>query len=364
MKIKKIFQSIFKNIAIIIFKLIYGKVKENNDYKSNLKYFKEEINFEGCKSTYNLFKINNARLYTDRIQDTAIIKDNIIVEEASFQLRNNFNSTVNKNIVIKKGTPRFLKKLNGSVLSLLTGGGGNDNFFHWFFDVLPRLGIYEKNLNSKNINYLLCPNLNSWQIKSLQLLGFTKEQLLSSVKYRHIFSNTIYTTSHPWNFNSDIANDIENIPEWISVWLKKKFLNKKSEKIFPKKIYIDRSDSISNLKKFRSIINEKEIIEYLKKKNFELIQLSKLNLEDEIKIFNDAEIVVGLQGAGFTNLIWSNNKTKIIELRSKHTNKLYQNLAKQNKINFNFIESEPIGSAIAKHYGAININLEELKKLI
>ena len=154
MKIKKIFQSIFKNIAIIIFKLIYGKVKENNDYKSNLKYFKEEINFEGCKSTYNLFKINNARLYTDRIQDTAIIKDNIIVEEASFQLRNNFNSTVNKNIVIKKGTPRFLKKLNGNVLSLLAGGGGNSNYFHWFFDVLPRLGIFEKNLNLKNLDYL------------------------------------------------------------------------------------------------------------------------------------------------------------------------------------------------------------------
>ena len=87
-------------------------------------------------------------------------------------------------------------------------------------------------------------------------------------------------------------------------------------------------------------------------------------MEDEIKIFNSAEIVVGLQGAGFTNLIWSNNKTKIIELRSKYTNKLYQNLAKQNQINFNFIESEPVGTSIAKHFGAININLEELKKLI
>jgi len=364
MKIKKTFQSIFKAIAIFIFKLIYGKVKENNKLNSNLKYFKEEINFEGCENIYNLFKINNARLYTDRIQDTAIIKNNIIIKEASVQLRNNFNSTVNKNIVIKKGTPRFLKKLNGNVLSLLTGGGGNNNYFHWFFDVLPRLGIFEKNLNLKKLDYLLCPNLNSWQIKSLELLGFKKEQLLSSVKYRHIFSDAIYTTSHPWNFNPDIINDIENIPNWISVWLKKKFLDKKSEKIFPKRIYIDRSDSNSNVKEHRSIINEKEIIEYLKKEKFELIQLSKLDLEDEIKIFNSAEIVVGLQGAGFTNLIWSNNKTKIIELRSKYTNKLYQNLAKQNEINFNFIESEPVGTSIAKHYGAININLEELKKLI
>ena len=44
MKIKKIFQSIFKAIAIFIFKLIYGKVKENNELNSNLKYLKEEIN--------------------------------------------------------------------------------------------------------------------------------------------------------------------------------------------------------------------------------------------------------------------------------------------------------------------------------
>ena len=51
-------------------------------------------------------------------------------------------------------------------------------------------------------------------------------------------------------------------------------------------------------------------------------------------------------------------------MRSKYTNKLYQNLAKQNEINFNFIESEPVGTSIAKHYGAINVDLEELKKLI
>ena len=364
MKIKKILQNIFKNIGIIVFKLIYGKVKVGHKSESNPKYLKKEISFDGCKDSYNLFTINNARLYTDRIQDTAIIKNNIIIDGASFQLRNNFNSTIDKNIVIRKGTPRFKKKLNGSILSLLTGGGGNNNFFHWFFDVLPRVGIYEEYLNLKNLNYLLCPNLNSWQLKSLELLGFNKDQLLSSVKYRHISSDIIYTTSHPWNFNSNIVNDIENIPEWISIWLKNKFLNKKSKKIFPKRIYIDRSDSNSNLKEFRSIINEKEIIEYLKKKNFELIQLSKLNLEDEIKIFNDAEIVVGLQGAGFTNLIWANSKTKIIELRSKYTNKLYQNLAKQNKIDFNFIESYPVGETIAKHYGAINIDLEELKKII
>ena len=50
MKIKKIFQSIFKNVGIFIFKLIYGKVKVGNKSDSNSKYLKKEINFNGCKN--------------------------------------------------------------------------------------------------------------------------------------------------------------------------------------------------------------------------------------------------------------------------------------------------------------------------
>ena len=55
-------------------------------------------------------------------------------------------SKIEDNIVLKKGTPRFKKKIKGKVFSLLTGGGGNENYFHWLFDVLPRLKILQKKL--------------------------------------------------------------------------------------------------------------------------------------------------------------------------------------------------------------------------
>ena len=44
----------------------------------------------------------------------------------------------------------------------------------------------------------------------------------------------------------------------------------------------------------------------LKDKGFAFVKLSELSFCEELKIFNDAETVVGLQGAGFANLIWSN----------------------------------------------------------
>ena len=363
--LKKFFQSIFKIFFYKIFQLIHGKVVFDRKIQSQLCE-EEYISFEdkNIKLKYSIFFSSNSRLYTNRIHDTAVIKNNLLINKPSFQLRNNVNDDVTKNVVLKNGTPYKMRKLNGTTLSLLTGGGGNDNFFHWLFDVLPRIGITEKKINLQEIDYYLCPNLNKWQLETLDLLGIKKNQCLSSVKYRHIKSDQIIVTTHPWQISKDVLKDIENLPIWISEWLKKKFLLHKSHKDLPKKFYIDRSDSKSNLKDFRYIINENELKSFLKDKGFEFVKLSELNFRDELKIFNNAETVVGLQGAGLTNLIWSNNKTKIIELRSNLTNKLYENLAKDNKINFDKLESTPKDHVIADHYGSIEVDIKKLEKIL
>ncbi len=364
--IKKFFQSIFKKFFYNIFRLKHGKIVFNQKIQSEL-YEEENVSFENKNFMleYSIFFSSNSRLYTDRIHDTAIIKNNLLIDKPSFQLRNNVNDDdVTKNIVLKNGTPYIMKKLSGTTLSLLTGGGGNDNFFHWLFDVLPRIGITEKKINLQEIDYYLCPNLNKWQLETLNLLGIKNSQCLSSVKYRHIKSDRIIVTTHPWQISKDVLKDIENLPIWISEWLKKKFLPHKSDKDFPKKFYIDRSDSKSNLKNFRYIINENELKIFLKDKGFEFVRLSELNFREELKIFNNAETVVGLQGAGLANLIWSNNRTNIIELRSNLTNKLYENLANDNQINFKKLESSPKDHVIANHYGSIEVDIKKLDKII
>ena len=364
--IKLKLKSFFRTLSYQIFFYIYGKIKVKN--KSNKNFLTEKsIIFKNYKRylKYSVFNVSNARLYTDRIQDTGVIKDNLLINKASFQLRdNNFDKNINKNIVLRIGTPRIQRKLNGTVASLLTGGGGNNNYFHWLFDVLPKIGMIEKFYDLNKVNYFLCPDLNDWQLRTLNLLGIKKTKCLSSVKFRHIKASNIITTSHPWLKSKNIINDIENLPLWISKWLKFKFLKKKSSKNFPKKIYIDRSDSESNLRNYRYIVNEDEVVTFLKKRGFKTLRLTDLSFEEEIKLFNNAEIVVGLQGAGLTNLLWSGKQTKIIELRSKLTNKLFENLAKQNNIKFNKIETNPLEKVIAKHYGTIKINIKKLEKII
>ena len=365
---KKFFQNIFKTVSYGIFKIFYKKVEKVIDVKNNNEIQVRDVKKNG-DFKYQVFALDNARLYTDRINDTAVILKNEIVEKASFQFRVHnskvYNADIKKNIVFSKGTPRLKKKVNGEVLSLLTGGGGNNNYWHWLFDVMPRIAICEDITNIDKINFFLLPsNKRKYQKESLDILNIYKDRQISSENYRHITCDKLYVTSHPVVRSDDATKDIQNIPTWISNWLKKTFLTT-NNKTFFKKIYIDRSDSTSNVKHLRSIQNEEEVKKFLSSVGFEIVRLSEYSFQDQVSIFNKAEIIIGLHGAGFANTVFSRPNTKIIELKIKtHPGKEIENLAISNKLSYKALKFDLIGIDHANQFGHINVSISELKKNI
>ena len=157
--IKKKLQLLFKKISYGLFKLIYGEIKE---YKLITNFSDNFIKKSriGNDFEYNVYVVNTAKLYTDTINDCAIIKNNTIIQGPSFQIRDTKFEKIEKNIVFSKGTPRIKKSINGTLFSLLTGGAGNYNYWHWLFDVLPRLKIFENIYNLNEIDFFLFRNLN------------------------------------------------------------------------------------------------------------------------------------------------------------------------------------------------------------
>ena len=361
---KKSAQNIFKGIFQKLFKVIYGNI-EGIIKSDNFTNVEKILIKKDNKISYNIFKVNKGRLYTDRINDTAVIYKNNIIEGPSFQFRiinsKVINAPTEENIVLKKGTPRIKKTLKGNVLSLLTGGGGNDNYWHWLFDVLPRLGICEDAINLNEINYFLLPNnKRKFQIETLEILGISKEKMLSSLKFRHIICDQLYSTTHPVVLTNNATEDIKNIPKWISNWLKKSFLNLSKKKSY-KKIYIDRGDSISNVKHLRTIINEDEIKKYLINHGFQVLKMSELDFMEQVSIFNNADTVVGLHGAGFANTVFAKENTKIIEIKSKTTGDVIKNLAISNNLNYKSIECDSNEFDLQNQYGHINVPINKLK---
>jgi len=355
-------QNFFKKVAYWLFFLLHGKVRNVIKFKQR-KEIEVKNSKLGKKINYKVYIVESGRLYTDRIHDTAVLLGDSLVDGASFQLRNNINAHSKKNIVFTKGTPRPKKKLNGTVLSLLTGGAGNNNYWHWLFDVLPRLGIYNKIFNFNEIDFFLFPDLKKkFQNQSIDCLNLPFHKRISSEKYRHIETDRLIVTEHPYVVKNDATGSIQNLPTWILLWLRKNFLNKNKTKKTPKKIYIDRKDAVSGHKHMRSVLNESEVKDFLLKKNFSIISLSDYHFKEQVKMFYNAKIIVGLHGAGFANLVFCKPKTKVIELKSLSAGKVIENLSKKMNLKYSSVASKSQNKSFKYQQGNIIVSLDRLGK--
>lgn len=239
MKARKIYQFL---LALIFF-FIYGKIKKLISIK--------KINGSSCKKiildkkTYKIYEINECRIYSDRIHNIAILKGNNLVKEPSFQTKRFNKISAKNNSVFRYGTPRKLKIFKGVCLSMLTGGGGNSNYFHWMFDVLPRLKLANDVIGLRNINYFLLPSIKKkFQVQTLNLLGIFKNRIITNDNYKHLYFDKLIITDHPYVFTNNSRSDVQKIPKWIITWLKSKFFKIGSKKNSFKKIYIERKKKI------------------------------------------------------------------------------------------------------------------------
>ena len=368
--IRKFLQKIFKTVSYSFFLKIHGKIiksiTSDNDHRIKMK----AINI-GKNLKYNIYKISDGRLYTDRIHDTAVILDNKIIKEPSFQLRYKdaseiYNSKIEDNVVFTKGTPRILKNLKGKVLSMLTGGGANNNYWHWLFDVLPRLDLCSKYINLEEINYFLFPSLlRKFQNETLDCLDIPINKRLSSEKFRHIKTNELIVTDHPVVITGNVSKDMQNMPNWIMQWLKNSFIKNDKKKDKKNKIYIDRKDTTyANL---RIIANEKEVKNHLLENDFIPVNLGDINFSEQVDLFNNADCIAGLHGAGFANIVFCQPGTKVIEFRSLNAGPVIENLANINNLNYHSIvkEDTPIQKyGFPNQQGSIEIPITQLSEML
>ena len=181
--LKKKIQSYAKFFIQRIFILIYGKIKIthskylNNDESVEIKDIKSETQ---PNRQYFLYKIKNGRIYTDTNQNVSIINKDNIISEASFQHIDNILQNLNFNSALTNGTPRFKKKFNGTVFNLTQGASGN-NYFHFIFDIIPKIYLLQKNLPLESVDYFYVPEIKRWQKKYIYYLVLVKKNL-STVK--------------------------------------------------------------------------------------------------------------------------------------------------------------------------------------
>ena len=330
---RKKLKKTYKLLRSYYFSVLYKKIHLKGEFTPNFKTLKKPKLY---KNSYKVYSIKDCRIYTNCVENVSVIKNNQLIAEGSMQQISGKLVNAKKNEVLKSGTPKFLKRINGSVFNLVQGASGYNNYAHWLLDIVPKIKILSQVYSLKKINYFYFSKLNHFQKETFKILKLNSIKIVDSKLDKHCFVENLIFCTHPNYFKGTIFDAHSNIPRWIIYYLRKILLKCASKKIEKyKKIYIDRSDSQYNHCK---IINDFEIKKYLKSRGFEIIKLSEYSLKDQISIFKNCNNVVGPHGAGFANLIFCKKKTKVLEIKNiGHPNKVYQKISKYNKLNHRFI---------------------------
>ena len=76
------------------------------------------------------------------------------------------------------------------------------------------------------------------------------------------------------------------------------------------RIYVTRKNA-----RFRKIQNEKELIECLRRYNFQIMDFDNIKFEEERKVCLNVDIFISIHGSGLTNQLLMRSKIKVLELR-------------------------------------------------
>ena len=102
----------------------------------------------------------------------------------------------------------------------------------------------------------------------------------------------------------------------------------------------------------------------LKKNNFVNYKLESLSFFEKIYLFKNANIIIGIHGAGFVNTVFSKPNTKIIEIRPfLYSNTVYERISNINNLNYYLIQTETLEES-KRTNGDINLPLEELDSIL
>lgn len=126
------------------------------------------------------------------------------------------------------------------------------------------------------------------------------------------------------------------------------------------KIYISRLDSPT-----RELLNEKELIEAIKHYGYTAVTLSGLNITEQISLFKKATHIIAPHGAGLSNLIFSEDNIKIMELFPDTFYSLaYLNIANCKKMHYVAVVGKTIDEVTLKGRGSWQISIKTVCEAI
>ena len=209
-------------------------------------------------------------------------------------------------IYLRPRLPR-LDHVPGTVASLATRATGA-NYYHALMDLLPRWGILRESMPETVPDALVVNTGASYCRQLLSMVGVTSSsyRLIESRKHLGLRADRLLAPS--------ITNSHMLAPRWTTAWLREHLPPASATAGRPTRLYLTRG----RRKNSRSVTNEDEVLAALRPFGFAVVDPGKLSVQEQIDTFAAADVVVGAHGAGLTNLNFSPEGLRVLELFAPH----------------------------------------------
>jgi capsular polysaccharide biosynthesis protein len=243
------------------------------------------------------------------------------------------------------------------------------NYFHWFTDCLPRLVMVESKIDG---HVLVLP-------KKFEEYSFVRD----SLKFFKIDPYYFDPNKNLIVFDLILPSQIGKIGEYrneLFIKINKKFHLSGTETIPTRKIFINRrlskrplvaenkikrNSKISKEEikaQYRRVLNETEIIEALNLIGVEVHYFDEYTLLKQIQLMSETKTLIGLHGAGLTNMIFMPKGGNIVELRNQYDGSFlvncFFNLSGELGHNYFYTTNESTDKRV--HYGNFQIDILKL----
>ena len=271
-------------------------INKNNTDIVNQNSLNTQFNSATLQDISQNCKILNSNFYLDSFNYFPISKDfetfhTLFKRNDQNSLDHFYTKAFYENLIEKKNNFKVLKD------SFVLGSSPSDNYYTNLFYFFPRIFF----INEKKLKVLIHRNLSN-NFRNL---------ILFFCKARGVQVSFNFIDDGFYKFENCLMPQFFKIEESIKIlkfFIELTLPNVASPNFRPK-IYIRRGNA-----NYRKIINEADLIERLRKKDFEIINPEHFEILEQMKIFSNANIIISSHGSNLSNIVFCKKGTKIIEI--------------------------------------------------
>ena len=239
------------------------------------------------------------------------------------------------------------RKMNGIGAVLISPE--SQNYYHWLNDVLPRIKLYEAVFDQVD-HFCVSSNVPQKFLEILDAFGIPAEKIVVVQENEKLHFDYLFVSSLPGSEGRS--------PRWAADYLRDKLIKGPTEAHPVKKLYFKRGNSPK-----RNILNEESLVLKLQNEGFDIIDPGGLSIPEQIELMQQAKIVVSAHGAALSNLLFTPDKTTVIELFSPDyfRTDCYYTLSEIGGLNYWYVTgTKPAGA----NWGDIAVDEDLLLKTI